>query len=136
MIETKGVCHFTIAVTDTQKSTEFYTKVLGLKVLNANHDRGMVFLDSAGDCIVLMKTETTIAPVRQRDAHHAFHIEADQYDEVIKELKDKKIEILLEDERTGRAVVTGRSIYIPDPDGNVIELVDMYSYSGSPEKQA
>jgi catechol 2,3-dioxygenase-like lactoylglutathione lyase family enzyme len=136
MIETKGVCHFTIAVTDTQKSTEFYTGVLGLKVLNANHDRGMVFLDSAGDCIVLMKTETTIAPVRQRDAHHAFHIEADQYDEVIKELKDKKIEILLEDERTGRAVVTGRSIYIPDPDGNVIELVDMYSYSGSPEKQA
>ena len=136
MIETKGVCHFTIAVTDTQKSTEFYTGVLGLKVLNANHDRGMVFLDSAGDCIVLMKTETTIAPVRQRDAHHAFHIEADQYDEVIKELKDKKIDILLEDERTGHAVVTGRSIYIPDPDGNVIELVDMYSYSGSPEKRA
>ena len=116
----------------TEKSTEFYTEVLGLKLLNANHDRGMVFLDSAGDCIVLMKTETTIAPVRQRDAHHAFHIEADQYDEVIKELKDKKIEILLEDERTGRAVVTGRSIYIPDLDGNVIELVDMYSYSGSP----
>jgi len=136
MIETKGVCHFTIAVTDTKKSTEFYTGVLGLKLLNANHERGMVFLDSAGDCIVLMKTETTIAPVRQRDAHHAFHIEADQYDEVIKELKDKKIEILLEDERTGRAVVTGRSIYIPDPDGNVIELVDMYSYSGSPEKKA
>ena len=136
MIETKGVCHFTIAVTDTKKSTEFYTGVLGLKLLNANHERGMVFLDSAGDCIVLMKTETTIAPVRQRDAHHAFHIEADQYDEVIKDLKDKKIEILLEDERTGRAVVTGRSIYIPDPDGNVIELVDMYSYSGSPEKKA
>ena len=133
MIETKGVCHFTIAVTDTKKSTEFYTGVLGLKLLNANHERGMVFLDSAGDCIVLMKTETTIAPVRQRDAHHAFHIEADQYDEVIKELKDKKIEILLEDERTGRAVVTGRSIYIPDQDGNVIELVDMYSYSGSPD---
>ena len=132
MIKTKGVCHFTIAVTDTQKSTVFYTEVLGLKLLNANHERGMVFLDSSGDCIVLMKTETTIAPVRQRDAHHAFHIEADQYDEVIKELKDKKIEILLEDERTGRAVVTGRSIYIPDPDGNVIELVDMYSYSGSP----
>ena len=133
MIETKGVCHFTIAVTDTRKSTEFYTELLGLTLLNANHERGMVFLDSAGDCIVLMKTETTIAPVRQRDAHHAFHIEADQYDEVVKELKDKEIEILLEDERTGRAVVTGRSIYIPDPDGNVIELVDMYSYSGSPD---
>jgi catechol 2,3-dioxygenase-like lactoylglutathione lyase family enzyme len=130
MIETKGVCHFTIAVTDTRKSTEFYTDVLGLKLLNANHDRGMVFLDSAGDCIVLMKTETTIAPVRQRDAHHAFHVEADMFDGCVQELKDKGIEIMLEDERKERAVVTGRSVYIPDPDGNVIELVDMYAYSG------
>ena len=46
------------------------------------------------------------------------------------ELKDKGIEIMLEDERKERAVVTGRSVYIPDPDGNVIELVDMYAYSG------
>ena len=130
MIETKGVCHFTIAVTDTRKSTEFYTDVLGLKLLNANHDRGMVFLDSAGDCIVLMKTDTTIAPVRQRDAHHAFHVEADMFDSCVQELKDKGIEIMLEDERKERAVVTGRSVYIPDPDGNVIELVDMYAYSG------
>jgi catechol 2,3-dioxygenase-like lactoylglutathione lyase family enzyme len=130
MIETKGVCHFTIAVTDTRKSTEFYTDVLGLKLLNANHDRGMVFLDSAGDCIVLMKTDTTIAPVRQRDAHHAFHVEADMFDGCVQELKDKGIEIMLEDERKERAVVTGRSVYIPDPDGNVIELVDMYAYSG------
>jgi catechol 2,3-dioxygenase-like lactoylglutathione lyase family enzyme len=130
MIETKGVCHFTIAVTDTRKSTEFYTDVLGLKLLNANHDRGMVFLDSAGDCIVLMKTDTTIAPVRQRDAHHAFHVEADMFDGCVQELKDKGIEIMLQDERKERAVVTGRSVYIPDPDGNVIELVDMYAYSG------
>ena len=131
MIETKGVCHFTIAVTDTRKSTEFYTDVLGLKLLNANHDRGMVFLDSAGDCIVLMKTDTTIAPVRQRDAHHAFHVEADMFDGCVQELKDKGIEIMLQDERKERAVVTGRSVYIPDPDGNVIELVDMYAYSGA-----
>ena len=130
MIETKGVCHLTIAVTDTRKSTEFYTDVLGLKLLNANHDRGMVFLDSAGDCIVLMKTDTTIAPVRQRDAHHAFHVEADMFDGCVQELKDKGIEIMLQDERKERAVITGRSVYIPDPDGNVIELVDMYAYSG------
>ena len=130
MIETKGVCHFTIAVTDTRKSTEFYTDVLGLRLLNANHERGMVFLDSAGDCVVLMKTDTTIAPVRQRDAHHAFHVDADKFDDCVQELKDKSIEIMLEDERKERAVVTGRSVYIPDPDGNVIELVDMYAYSG------
>ncbi|MEK9683171.1 MAG: VOC family protein [Rhodospirillaceae bacterium] len=131
MIETKGVCHFTISVTDTRKSTEFYTDILGFRLLNANHERGMVFLDSGGDCIVLMKTETTIAPVMQRDAHHAFHIEADKFEESLQYLKDCGVEIILVDERKEKAVVTGRSIYFPDPDGNVLELVDMYAYSGA-----
>ena len=131
MIETKGVVHFTIPVTDSRRSTEFYTDILGLKLLNANHDRGMVFLDSAGDCIVLMKTESTIAPVRQRDAHHAFLVDADKFDGYVQELKDKGVEIMLEDERASGAVVNGRSAYFPDPDGNVLEIIDMYSYKGA-----
>ena len=131
MIETKGVAHFTIAVTDTERSTKFYEEVLGLKVLRANHQRGMVFLDSAGDCIVLMRTETTIAPTMQRDAHHAFIVDGDKYDAAVQELKDKGIEIILEDERTTGSVVNGRSAYFADPDGNVLEIVDMYAYMGA-----
>jgi glyoxylase I family protein len=131
MIETRGVCHFTIAVTDSKKSTDFYTDVLGLKLLSANHDRGMVFLDSGGDCIVLMKTNTSVAPVRQRDVHHAFLVDSDKFEASVQELKDKGVEIILEDERASGAVVNGRSAYFPDPDGNVLEIVDMYSYSGA-----
>ncbi|MCH7891600.1 MAG: VOC family protein [Gemmatimonadetes bacterium] len=88
------MAHFTIAVTDTERSTKFYEEVLGLKVLRANHERGMVFLDSAGDCIVLMRTETTIAPTMQRDAHHAFIVDGDKYEAAVQELKDKGIEII------------------------------------------
>ena len=131
MIETRGVAHFTIAVTDTERSTKFYEEVLGLKVLRANHERGMVFLDSAGDCIVLMRTETTIAPTMQRDAHHAFIVDSDKYDAAVQELKDKGIEIIREDERAEGSVVNGRSAYFADPDGNVLEIVDMYAYMGA-----
>ena len=131
MIETRGVAHFTIAVTDTERSTRFYEEVLGLKVLRANHQRGMVFLDSAGDCIVLMRTETTIAPTMQRDAHHAFIVDGDKYDAAVQELKDKGIEIILEEERATGSVVNGRSVYFADPDGNVLEIVDMYAYMGA-----
>ena len=131
MIETRGVAHFTIAVTDTERSTKFYEEVLGLKVLRANHERGMVFLDSAGDCIVLMRTETTIAPTMQRDAHHAFIVDGDKYDAAVQELKDKGIEIILEEERATGSVVNGRSAYFADPDGNVLEIVDMYAYMGA-----
>ena len=131
MIETRGVAHFTIAVTDTERSTKFYEEVLGLKVLRANHERGMVFLDSAGDCIVLMRTETTIAPTMHRDAHHAFIVDSDKYDAAVQELKDKGIEIILEEERATGSVVNGRSAYFADPDGNVLEIVDMYAYMGA-----
>ena len=130
MIETKGVCHFTIAVKDTLVSTKFYTEVLGLRLLNANHERGMIFLDSGGDCVVLMRTETSIAPTLQRDVHHAFHIESDKFEQSLGYLEAEGIQIILVDERLENSVVTGRSIYFPDPDGNVLELVDMYSYSG------
>lgn len=133
MIETKGVCHFTIAVTDSKRSTAFYTDVLGLKLLRANHERGMVFLDSGGDCLVLMRTDTTIAPTRQRDAHHAFKVDSDKYEAAVQELKDKGIEIILEEERKEGSVVNGRSAYFPDPDGNVLEIVDVYSYMGAQE---
>ena len=131
MIQTRGICHFTIAVTDSKRSTDFYTEVLGLKLLRANHDRGMVFLDSGGDCLVLMKTDTTIAPVRQRDAHHAFLVAPEDYEAAVQDLRDKGIEIILEEERKEGSIVNGRSAYFPDPDGNVLEIVDMYSYAGA-----
>ena len=131
MIETRGVAHFTIAVTDTERSTRFYEEVLGLKVLRANHQRGMVFLDSAGDCIVVMRTQTTIAPTMQRDAHHAFIVDGDKYDAAVQELRDKGIEIILEEERATGSVVNGRSAYFADPDGNVLEIVDVYAYMGA-----
>lgn len=131
MIQTRGLCHFTIAVTDSKRSTDFYTDVLGFRLLRANHERGMVFLDTGGNCLVLMKTDTTIAPTMQRDAHHAFLVEAGEYDAAVQELKDKGIEIILEEERAEGSVVNGRSTYFPDPDGNVLEIVDMYSYMGA-----
>ena len=61
------------------------------------------------------------------DSHHAFHIDPDKFDSSLQFLEDKGVEIILVDERKKKAVVTGRSIYFPDPDGNVLELVDMYA---------
>ena len=63
--------------------------------------------------------------------HTTFRVESDKYEGAVQELKDKGVEIILGDERATGAVVNGRSVYFPDPDGNVLELVDMYSYSGA-----
>ena len=43
MIETKGVVHFTIPVTDIGRSRDFYCKWLGTKVVREAPGAGMVF---------------------------------------------------------------------------------------------
>ncbi len=130
MIETRGVAHFTIPVSDTAESEKFYTEVLGMKVLRSNHERGMVFLDSGGDCIILARSNGPISPVRQRDVHHAFIVDGDKYDAAVQELRDKGIEIILKEDRQN-GVVNGPRAYFHDPDGNVLEIIDLTSYMGA-----
>ncbi len=130
MIQTRGVAHFTISVSDTKKSEAFYCDLLGMRSLAANHERGMVFLDSGGDCLVLARSEAGIAPLNQRLAHHALVVDKGAYDSAVSEIKDRGIEIILEDERDD-GVVNGRSAYFADPDGNVLEIIDLVHYTGA-----
>ena len=130
MIQTRGIAHFTISVSDTVKSEAFYCDVLGLRSLAANHERGMVFRDSGGDCMVLARSEAGIAPVNVRLAHHAFVVDHDSYGDAVSEIRDRGIEIILEDERDD-GVVNGRSAYFADPDGNVLEIIDLVRYTGA-----
>jgi len=62
MIETKGVVHFTISVSDPDRSEEFYRDVLGLKVVQKIPSVGMVFLMSGDDYVILTRSKTPIDP--------------------------------------------------------------------------
>lgn len=130
MLKTKGVAHFSIPVTDIAESEAFYADILGLEVLASNHDHGMVFLDSGGDCIILVRSENPINPGDERDVHHAFIVDADAYDDSVAYLKDRGVEIMYEEDRQG-GVVNGRRAYFKDPDRNILEIIDMTSYSGA-----
>ena len=46
MIETKGIVHFTISVTDPEASEKFYREVLGLETVQIIPPIGMVFMRS------------------------------------------------------------------------------------------
>ena len=71
MIKTKGLAHFTIPVTDTVRSMAFYADILGMTPIQVNHEHGMVFLDTGGDCVILAKSEARIDP-DDHNVHHAF----------------------------------------------------------------
>ena len=132
MIKTRGVAHFTIPVTDTRRAEAFYTEKLGLVAIQSNHERGMVFLDSAGDCIILARVDGPISTAREEDVHHAFIVDREDYAPALESLREGGVEILFEEDRQGGAV-NGPRAYFHDPDGNVLEIIDLTSYKGAVE---
>src|SRR5437764_1331639 len=81
MVEIRGVAHFSIPVSDVAKSTQFYTDVVGCRHLSTTPNGQMVFLDAAGTCLILVKRDAPINPVRDDHGgvHHAFAVGHDEY---------------------------------------------------------
>ena len=127
MIKTKGLAHFTIPVTDTVRCMEFYTEILGMQPIQVNHDIGMVFLDTGGDCVILPKSNAKIDP-DDHNLHHAFIVDAD-YEDAKASLAEKGVDVIWEEDRQGGAV-NGPRAYFHDPDGNVLEIINLTSYKG------
>lgn len=122
MIATKGVVHFTISVSDLERSERFYCDILGLELVQRS-SLGMIFLKAGDDHVILCHSKTPIDPNPGRGilVHHAFRIDIDAYDGAIAELRANGVDILFEEDRPS-GVFQGRQVYIHDPDRNVIEL--------------
>ena len=131
LVKTTGLAHFTIPVTDTRRAQKFYEEILGMRPVQVNHERGMVFMDSGGDCVILAKTENPISTAGERDIHHAWVVEHDDYEGAVKALQERDdIEFHFEEHRQGGAV-NGPRAYFSDPDGNMLEIIDLTSYVGN-----
>ena len=123
MIETKGVVHFTIPVSDPERSEAFYRDILGLKVIQRVPAVGMIFMTSGNDHVILTRSKTPIDPNPEDEflIHHAFRVDIDKYDESIAFLKEKGVRVIFEEDRRD-GVFIGRQAYFHDPDRNVLEI--------------
>ena len=132
MAEIKGIAHFSIPVSDVEKSTKFYTEIVGCKFLSARPDKKITFLDAGGVCVLLIKRPGPInrAPLEGSDGvHHAFLIDADEYQSAVEMLRAKGVEIFFEEDRRG-GVIDGPRVYFRDPDGNALEFINRTAYAG------
>src|SRR5215470_7540288 len=120
MVAIQGVAHFSIPVSDVAKSTRFYTEMVGCRHLETVRHGNMAFLDAAGTCLILVKREPPINPVLV--AH-------DDYPAALDHLRAHGVEITFEEDRQG-GVVNGPRAYFHDPDGTVLEFIDLTSYAG------
>jgi catechol 2,3-dioxygenase-like lactoylglutathione lyase family enzyme len=137
MVAIRGVAHFSIPVSDVAASTRFYTEIVGCRHLSTMPNGQMVFLDAAGTCLILVKREPPINPVRDDHGgvHHAFVIPHGEYESALDHLRTRGVEITFEEDRQG-GVLNGPRAYFHDPDGTVLEFIDLTSYAGDPPTTA
>ena len=128
MFRAIGLAHFSIPVSDLDRSIKFYCDNVGLKVVKVLKDEGMAFLDANGVAAILVQTDVPISTARKKEIHHAFLVAHDDFPAIIKDLEKRGVELFHEDMRTG--AINGPRVYMWDPDGTQIELLDRTSYRG------
>jgi catechol 2,3-dioxygenase-like lactoylglutathione lyase family enzyme len=132
MVAIKSVAHFSIPVSDVAKSTSFYTEIVGCRHLETVARGTMAFLDAAGTCLILVKRDPPINPVPENHGgvHHSFAVAHEDYRAALDHLRAMGVKITFEEDRQG-GVVNGPRAYFQDPDGTVLEFIDLTSYAGA-----
>jgi catechol 2,3-dioxygenase-like lactoylglutathione lyase family enzyme len=92
MVTIKSVAHFSIPVSDTAKSTKFYTEIVGCRHLSTTPNGQMVFLDATGTCLILVKRDAPINPVLDKHGgvHHASAIAHGDYQAALDHLRARR----------------------------------------------
>jgi glyoxylase I family protein len=131
MIELKGVAHFSIPVSDVDRSIKFYTEIVGCKLLSVLPNKSITFLDAGGVCVLLIKRPSPIAkgpPEMSDGVHHAFMIDGSQYQEAMETLRKNGVEVFFEEDRRG-GIIDGPRFYFRDPDGTPLEFINRTHYA-------
>ena len=121
MIKTQGVVHFSLPVTDLERSGKFYSELLGMKIVQKTPR--MVFLKCGDDYLILAKGNTPLKYDSAKDTpvHHAFKVAAGDFEPAVEFLRQKGVEVFnVEDRHDG--VFLGPQAYFLDPDGNKLEI--------------
>ncbi|HWH78215.1 MAG TPA: VOC family protein [Candidatus Binatus sp.] len=121
MLKTHGLLHFSLPVTDLNRSRSFYEGVLGMKVVEQSPR--MVFLQTGDDYLILAKGNDVMKydTSKSTPVHHAFKVKPEEFQSSIDDLRKNGVEVFnIEDRNTG--VFWGPQAYFLDPDGNKLEI--------------
>jgi len=119
-IPVSGVSELVLEVVDLDAAEAFYAGVLGFRVVDRWEDGGRIWLMAGTQTrIGLWRPQLGIAHGRGGlHVHYALRIADDDFDAAVARLReygyDPEIVLFDDDDR-------GRSLYLTDPDGNVVE---------------
>ncbi len=121
MVKTQGVVHFSLPVTDLERSARFYSELLGMKIVHKTQQ--MVFLKCGDDFLILARGNAPLKydSDKTTPVHHAFKVAAEDFEPALEFLRKNGVDVFNVENRQ-EGVFLGLQAYILDPDGNKLEL--------------
>ena len=119
--------HLVLRCRDQARMVDFYTRLLGLKEERRLERIGLIQLRAGASMLDLVPmAEARVESARNVD-HFCFGIDAADLNAVARYLRGHSVEIMGEPAERYGARGMGTSIYVRDPEGNVVELKQMPS---------
>lgn len=119
--------HVVIRCRDQDRAYDFYTRILGLGEERRIAQIGLIQLRAGRSMIDLVPAKDPRVETGLNVDHVCIGIEARDMNEVAAYLRSASIEVMGEPATRYGARGAGLSIYVRDPEGNVIELKQMPS---------
>jgi catechol 2,3-dioxygenase-like lactoylglutathione lyase family enzyme len=113
MIETSGIDHIVLHVSDVERSKKFYTEVLGMTPYREGERQ--VFLHAGSQGVALFMKEGALTTANDMN-HLAFNVAGGTYESLKAELQQHGVAV------TGRPG-EDHCIYFQDPDGHRLQLM-------------
>jgi catechol 2,3-dioxygenase-like lactoylglutathione lyase family enzyme len=117
--------HVVFRCRDQQKMLDFYTRLMGLVEERRIEQIGLIQLRAGRSMIDLVPSEGAIDENFKNVDHLCLGIETADMLAVARHLKECSVEVMGEPAMRYGARGMGLSIYVRDPEGNVIELKQM-----------
>ena len=117
--------HVVLRCRDQDRMLDFYTRVLGLKQERRIAQIGLIQLRAGASMIDLVPAAEPRVESGTNVDHFCLGVETDDLHSTINYLRMNSVEVLGEPALRYGARGMGNSIYVRDPEGNVIELKQM-----------
>jgi catechol 2,3-dioxygenase-like lactoylglutathione lyase family enzyme len=116
-IPVTGVNELVLEVVDLERAEHFYSKLLGLPVVERWEHRDAIWVLAGATRIGLWKPQVGVAGGRGGiHVHYALEIADEDYEATVERLRACGLEVFEDDFGDSRAA------YVTDPDGNVVEF--------------